>query len=332
MARSFYELLGVDSTASEAELKKAYRKLARKCHPDVNPGDAAAAERFKEIQRAYNVLTDKQQREIYDQVGHEAYVAGARAGPGGAAGYSDMGDIFGGGFSRGPGGYTYTYTGAGPGGMGQGGISDLFEQLFNQGHGSSRSWQGSPFANAQRASVRQRGPDRQHSVNITFEEAFHGKELTLKDRQGATVKVKIPAGIDSGGKVRVAGKGEPGLNGGPPGDLLIVVTVQDHPYFRRKGDNILLDVPVTVAEAALSATVEVPTLDGKVQLKVPAGTKGGSELRLRNRGFPRLNARGRGDQLVKIEIVMPQNLDMRSRELLRELARLNPDNPRVGKW
>jgi len=334
--KDFYQTLGVSRKASDKELRKAYRKLARKLHPDVNPGDAQAEARFKEIQQAYDVLSDKKQREIYDQVGHEAFVAGARGAPGGPQmGDVDFSDLFGAQAGRaGPGGFTYTYTTGGPGGAGGAGgagVQELFEQLFNQGYGTSQSWPGARFGGRPRI-ARQKGADRQHAISISFEEAYSGKELKLKHRSGEMLKVKIPAGIDSGGKVRVAGKGEPGINGGPPGDLIIAVTVQDHPYFERHGDNIYLTAPVTIAEAALSATIEVPTMTGRVQMKIPPGTHSGQEFRLKGRGFPRRQAPGRGDQIVRVEIVVPERLDMRSRELLREFTELNPGNPRVGRW
>jgi DnaJ-class molecular chaperone len=171
-------------------------------------------------------------------------------------------------------------------------------------------------------------------VSISFAEAYAGKEITLRSREGEQFRVRVPAGIDSGGKVRVVGRGEPGINGGPPGDLIVHVTVQDHPYFERRGDNIYLTVPVTFSEAALGTTVEIPTMTGRVQLRIPAGTPGGKELRLRGKGFPHLGgpAAGRGDQIVHVEIVVPHELDMRSRELLRELAQLNPGDPRTGRW
>jgi DnaJ-class molecular chaperone len=337
--RDYYDILGVKRTATEAELKRAYRKLARKYHPDVNPGNPKAEGQFKEVQQAYDVLTDPQKREIYDQVGHEAFVTGGTAAPppgyagpvGQQANVSDLGDLLRRAQQGGaPGGQRVTFTSGG--GMDQGGIQDLFAQLFDQGYGDAQSWQGSPIGARERKSVRRKGADRQHAVSITFEEAYRGKEMTLQDRKGERLKVALPAGIDSGGKVRLAGKGEAGLHGGPAGDLIIHVTVQDHPYFERRGDNIYLTAPITISEAALSATIEVPTMDGLVQMKVPAGTQSGQELRLRAKGFPHLAGAGRGDQLVQLEIVVPQTLDIRSRELLREFALLNPHNPRVGRW
>ncbi len=355
--KTYYDILGVPKTASEAELKKAYRKLARKLHPDVNPGDKQAETKFKELQNAWEVLSDKGKRELYDAVGHQAYV---NAGGRGSA--QDTAASYGPGPGAGPagaGGQRYQYVdqngnpidpsqvedfmrnfggaggrGGGFGGAGAGGpdMSSIFEQLFNQGYGTHQSWEDQPFAGRQRRNVRQKGADRQHHVVITFDEAYHGKELTLQRSGGEKIKVKIPPGVDNNHKVRVAGHGEPGVNGGPPGDLLLQVTVQEHPWFERRGDNVYLNLPVTFAEAALSATVEIPTLDGKVQLKIPAGTQSGRELRLRGKGFPHRGAAGRGDMLVRIEIVVPHDLDMRSRELLREFAELNPGNPRLDKW
>jgi DnaJ-class molecular chaperone len=325
MPRDYYEVLGVKRDATEAEIKKAYRRLARKHHPDVNQSDKQAEAKFKEVQEAYDVLSDKEKRGQYDMFGHDAFSrGGAPPDPGGF----DFQDVFRGGQQ--PGGNSgfegFTVNG--------GNLNDIFGQLFNQGFGGQHSWQDSPFGRAQRTQVRQRGADKQHQISISFAEAYSGKELTLRSREGEQFKVRIPGGIDSGGKVRVAGKGESGINGGPPGDLIVHVVVQDHPYFERRGNNIYLSVPVTVSEAALGASVEVPTLDGRVQLKVPPGTQSGTELRLRGKGFPHVGgpAAGRGDQLVRIEIVVPRELDMRSRELLRELAERNPGDPRTGRW
>jgi DnaJ-class molecular chaperone len=331
MARDYYDVLGVKKGASEAELKKAYRKLARKYHPDVNKSDKTAEEKFKEVQHAYDVLTDPKQREVYDQVGAEAWEKGYRNGPspgGPEQGYGPEA----GGFNQGPGGYTYTWSGDPNAYQSNTQVNDLFEQLFNQGFGGSGSWQGSPFGGRARAQVRQKGADKQHAISISFEEAYRGKELTLRDRSGKTFKVRIPAGIDSGGKVRVAGRGDEGLNGGPPGDLLINVTVQDHRYFERRGDNIYLDVPVTFAEAALGANIEVPTMDGRVQVRVPAGTQGGTELRLRGKGFPHLKGAGRGDQFCRVAISVPKNIEPKARDLLREFDGLTQSNPRLGRW
>jgi DnaJ-class molecular chaperone len=329
MARDYYEILGVGKDATEAELKKAYRKLARKFHPDVNKGDAQTEDKFKEIQQAYDVLSDKEKRTLYDQVGHEVFVNPAAGAGRGWSGGVDPGQGGFGGFDN-DGGFTYTYTSGDE--MGGGGVGSLFEQLFRQGFGTSQSWQDSPFAGRRREKIRQKGADRHHSVSVSFAEAYSGKEITLGEVHGAKFTVKIPAGVDTGKRVRVAGKGEAGINDGPPGDLWLHITVQDHPYFERKGDNIFLTVPVTFPEAALGTTAEIPTMDGRVQLKIPAGSQGNQELRLRGKGFPHLQGQGRGDQLVRIKIIVPRDVDLRSRELLREYEKLNPHNPRVGLW
>ena len=335
MPQDYYDILGVKRGATEAEIKKAYRKLARKHHPDVNQSDKQAEEKFKEIQQAYDVLSDKEQRGLYDQFGHDAFQRGAGAGEPNAGGF-DFQDVFG----RRPGEPGPSSSGAGPGGfegftVSGGGLNDIFGQFFNQGFGGQQSWEGSQYGGRARPQIRQRGADKQHQVSISFAEAYEGKELTLRSREGEQFKVRIPAGIDSGGRVRVVARGEPGINGGPPGDLVVHVVVQDHPYFERRGDNIYLTVPVTFPEATLGATVEIPTMTGRVQLKVPPGTPSGKELRLRGKGFPHLGsgpASGRGDQLAHIEIVVPGEVDVRSRELLREFAALSPGDPRTGRW
>lgn len=321
MARDFYSILGVERKAGEAEIKKAYRKLARKFHPDVNPGDKSAEDRFKQLQHAYEVLMDKQQREIYDQVGHDNFEKGVR---GSSPSEADYGDIF-----RGQGGpQSYNYSDSGN----VNNMNDVFEQMFRQGYGTDRSWSSSPFGRTHREQFSRRGRDMQHEISISFQDAYLGKKIRLRDSEGKELEVSIPGGIEDGGRVKLHGKGEPGINGGPPGDLQMHVSVQPHPYFERKGDNIYLDVPVSFDEAALGASIEVPTMTGRVQMTVPPGSQGGSELRLRSKGFPHLRGVGRGDQIVRLEIVVPKEIGMRGRDLLREFANLTQQNPRLGRW
>ena len=323
MARDFYSILGVDKKASEAEIKKAYRKLARKYHPDVNPTDKSSEDRFKQVQQAYDVLMDKEQREIYDQVGHSNFEKGVRGG-GQGPGDMDFGDFNGG--PAGQRGYTYTTSGD------AGNMQDIFEQMFRQGYGTDRSWSGSPFGNRHREQFSSRGRDMQHEISISFQDAYLGKKIRLRDSQGKELEVSIPGGIEDGGRVKLHGKGEPGINGGPPGDLQMHIIIQPHPYFERRGDNIYLDVPVSFDEAALGASIEVPTMTGRVQMRVPPGSQGGSELRLRGKGFPHLRGVGRGDQIVRLEIVVPKEIGMRGRDLLREFANLTQQNPRLDRW
>ena len=366
--RDYYEVLGVVKGASEKELKNAYRRLARKYHPDVNPNNKAAEGKFKEINEAYEVLSDPVKRRQYDQFGHQPLGApheGAQY-PGGGAGGFD--------FSR--------FDLGGPGGL-----EDLFSDLFGRrGHAA----QTGPA----------KGEDLHYSIDLNFEDAIRGlsTEISLQRQvacptcQGTgigsggqlqtcpacrgsgraraggglfggkqacprcrgtgklpstlcascggngmvlkteRISVKIPPGVDNGSNVRIQGKGHAGHAGGPPGDLYIVTRVQPHPFFERKGDNLYCEVPITVTEAALGAKIEVPTVDGKASMRIPPGTSSGQILRLRGMGVPHLKGPGRGDQFVTVKIVVPQNLDARSQELFRELGRLRPEDPRRGIW
>jgi molecular chaperone DnaJ len=375
MAQSdFYATLGVARGAKDAEIKKSYRKLARKNHPDVNPGDKAAEERFKKIQEAYDVLSDPKKRAIYDQYGF----------------YSDniKEPPFGGG-PRGPAegpAWQYDFSNVDFGEAGeQSSFRDIFSEIFG---GSRRSARPSRVA---------KGEDLEQHLNISFDEAIRGLEARLSVNRGEScpvcqgtgnhpskqaaqcptckgsgqemrshgvmkfptschacggsgkiggrctncggsgrvagyenIAVRIPAGVDTGFRMRVAGKGAAGANGGPAGDLYLIITVRPHSLFRREGTDILIDIPVTVMEAALGAKIEVPTIAGMTLLRIPPGTQSGQKFRLRGKGVPSLRGEGVGNQIVEVKVVIPKVSDERSKEILRELARLNPEDPRAG--
>ncbi len=357
--RDYYEVLGVDRNANEAELKKAYRNLAKKYHPDVNPGDKAAEAKFKEANEAYEVLSDSQKRGRYDQFGH----AGTDPnGFGGAGGFSSDFDF--------------------------GGIGDIFETFFGgSGFGGRSKTRRGP----------QKGADIKYSMEISFEEAAFGIEREInvskmevcskctgsgaktgsnvttcshcngtgqvqikqntpfgqfintktcdackgegkiitepcpacngKGRLRSTKKIKIdiPAGIDDGQTISLRGGGDPGLKGGPNGDLYVNIRVKSHPLFSRQGNNVVCDVPITFTQAALGAELEVPTLDGKVKYTVPEGTQTGSVFRLKGKGIPYLRGNGRGDQYVKVTIEVPKKLNDKQKALLREFAEISGD-------
>lgn len=362
--RDYYDVLGLRRGVSDQEIKRAYRKLARKHHPDVNPGDKAAEPKFKEISEAYEVLIDPEKRRRYDQFGHEAFAAGAR-GPEPGAGF---------------GGFDFSRTDFGSGGLGD--LGDVLSDFFGQ--------RGQP-----EAAGPGKGEDLHYSLDITFEDAVRGlvTEISIQkhsrcgscggsgarpgsaletcpgcagsgrirgrgllrtsqpcprcrgngkiSREACTtcggrgvtfgterIAVKIPAGVDNGSRVRLQGMGEPGRNAGPPGDLYIITRVRPHPALERKGDNLYLEVPIAITEAALGAKIEVPTIDGATAMRIPPETSSGQVFRLQGKGVPHLKGGGQGDQFVTVKIVAPRNLDARSQELLREFARLNPGEPR----
>ena len=357
--RDYYEVLGVSKTAGEADIKKAYRQMAKKLHPDVNPGDKKAEEAFKELNEAYEVLSDAQKRARYDQFGHETPGAG---GPGG--GYGDFGGF--GGFG-----------GGGFGGGGFGGFEDIFSTFFGGGATSAR--QG-PM----------QGEDLRYDINISFEEAAMGcaKEITLvrdetcENCKGSGARpgtqpqtcrtckgsgqvrvtqntafgriqnvrvcetchgegkivtdpcpkcggrgvtraskrrtIKIPAGIDDGQVIRISGQGGPGIHGGPPGDLQVLVHVRPHKYFKRKGTDLYCDVPISFTQAALGAEIDVPTLEKPVKYQVPEGTQPGTVFRVKGQGIPSLRGSGKGDLFVQINVEIPKRLSDKQKDLLRQ--------------
>ena len=305
LEKDFYKILGVDKGVSDAELKKVYRKLARTNHPDSNPGDTAAEARFKEISEAYSVLSDPAQRQEYDQI--RAMAAGGprfTAGGGGAAGFED---IFGGMFG---GGRPGAYAGGAPGGLG-----DLFGGLFGDQGGYSY---GQPV----------KGQDLNARITLDLATAVEGTTVSVETASGKKIQAKISAGVKDGQKVRLRGKGQLSPNGGKPGDVIITVGVPKHQVFSREDNHLRVVVPVTFGEAALGATIDVPTLDGdKVRVKVPAGTQSGQVLRVRGRG---VNAGGKmGDLLVELKVAVPAHMSQAAKGHLEKLIAALPDeNPR----
>jgi molecular chaperone DnaJ len=321
--KDFYAVLGVSADASQDDVKKAYRKLARKHHPDANSGDAASEKKFKEIGEAYAVLSDPEQRKQYDAVRAMAR-GGARftsGGPGGTgAGFDDVfSNLFGGGGGGGQGGNVrFTTTGA-PGAGGAASFEDILS-MFGGAGGSGGPAGGTGFRAPRGA---RRGEDLTADVNLTFRQAVEGAQLSLRvddPMSGVrTVNARIPAGVRGGQKVRLRGKGRPGDHGGPDGDLVVTVHVEPHAVFGLDGDDLRVTVPVTFAEAALGAQVEVPTIEGTVvRVKVPAGTPSGRTLRVKGHGVR--TAKGIGDLLVTVQVAVPQRLDSAAREALEKFA------------
>lgn len=368
--QDYYSILGVSRKAKDADIKKAYRRLARKNHPDVNPGDKAAEERFKKIQEAYDVLIDPKKRAMYDQYGF--YSDNFREQPGGRG--------FGEGFPHG-----FDFSGMDFGQSGQSSFREIFSELFGGG-GARRN----PFESA-------RGEDLEQHLNISFLESIHGLTARMRlsrnkscsscdgsgmDRsagkqtcprcQGSgqegkshgfmrfsgpcrncggtgyvggrckacggsgtlpfqeTITVRIPPGVADGFRMRVPNKGNAGRNRGSTGDLYLIVTVRPHEFFRREGNDIVCTVPITVTEAALGTKIEVPSVDGKALLKIPPGTQSGQKFRLRGKGARSLRGESPGNQIVEVRVIVPRVADERSKEILRELARLNPEDPRAS--
>jgi molecular chaperone DnaJ len=379
--KDYYATLGVSRSAKPEEIRKAYRRLARKYHPDVNPGNKAAEEKFKQLSEAYEVLGDEKKRQIYDQYGfYSDNIPPGGPGPGPATGAGAPGvDFSGFDFSNFDNIDTETEKRGGFGG----GFRDIFSQLFSRSGQREEEEEGP-----------QKGSDIEYQMHLGFWDAIRGTQVRITigrqetcptckgtgsaggasitcpacggtgkvTRQAGTMRftvtcpecggkgrqrrpcpacggsgfirkpesfeVRIPPGVDTGSRVRVPGKGNAGVHGGVPGDLYIVTEVEPHPIFERKGDNIYIKVPVTLSEAVLGAKVEVPTLVGPSTIKIPPGTQSGQKLRLRGKGAPSLRGDARGDQFVEVQVVVPRAGDERTREILRELARLNPEDPR----
>ncbi|MFI8595050.1 DnaJ C-terminal domain-containing protein [Microbacterium sp. NPDC078428] len=315
--KDFYKVLGVSKDVSAAELKKVYRKLARQYHPDSNPGDAKAEATFKEISEAYAVLSDPEQREEYDQI--RAMGSGARftAGGGGGGGFEDVFSGFGGGRAGG------RYSAAD--------FDDIFS-MFNQQQGGGRFGSGrfgQPSGGFQGYGGPARGADVTARTTIDFVTATKGETITLQGEDGSPFKIKIPAGVADGQKIRLRGRGRPSPDGGESGDIVVHVSVRPHPVFVRDGLNLRLTLPVTFTEAALGATVEVPTLGGEpVKLRVAPGTPSGRVLRVKGRGVE--TAKGTGDLLAEVQVVVPSHLEGAAREALERFREAEPkENPRA---
>src|SRR6266700_3883271 len=397
--KDYYEILGVKKSASADDIRKAFRKLARKYHPDVNPGDKAAEEKFKTLSEANDVLSDPKKRKIYDQLGFysdnidpaaaEAY---ARGGPTGAGGF---GGFPGGQPGAGAGqGVPFDFSGFDfndmfEGARGQrsssgGGFRDIFSGIFGGGRGGGFAEEGPepgsdleyqvnvPFWTAIRGGVMRLNITRQNTCsnchgngvieqpgvcpqckgkgtieqnanrmkfnvtcprchgsgkNVSVCPVCHGEGVVGRTEP---LEVRIKAGTRDGQRIRIAGKGNAGSHGGPPGDLYVIIRTEAHPVFHREGDDIYVTVPVTATEAALGAKIEVPTIDGRALLKVPPGTQSGQKLRLREKGIPSATKEGaRGDEIVEVKVTVPMPRDEKTKELLRELAKLNPEDPRA---
>ena len=366
--RDYYEVLGVEKGASDDEIKKAHRRLAKKYHPDLNKDNPEAAEKFKELNEAYEVLSDKEKRAKYDQFGFAGVDPNYGGGAGGFGGGFDMGDL-----------------------------GDIFGSMFGGFGGSSRS----------RRNVPQRGETLQQHIVLSFEEAAFGceKEISVtryencescggtgaaagsspetcsycrgsgqvtqtqrtplgmfqtsapcpqcqgtgkiirnpckkcggngKQRRNRTLKVNIPAGIDDGQSIRLSGQGGAGVNGGPNGDVIVTVSIRPHPIFTRDGSDVICEIPISFTQAALGDTLQVPTIDGKIEYNIPEGTQTGTVFRMRGKGIQNVNGRGRGDQYVRVNIEVPKNLTHKQKELLREFENSTTDENQVqrkGVW
>jgi curved DNA-binding protein len=312
--KDYYQILNVPRTATQDDIKKAYRKLARQYHPDNNPGNKQAEAKFKEANEANEVLSDPQKRQKYDTLGSQwsAYQQGGQ--PGGfdwsqwttsTANANDLNDLFGGGSS--------------------GGFSDFFTQIFGNMSRQSAARRGSTVRTSQRGpqqSMPQRGRDFEQPVNISLQDAYRGTTLTLQ-KDGQKIEVKVPAGVKTGAHVRMAGQGEPGFEGGPAGDLHLVITVQPDPHFERDGDDLKTEAHIDLYTLILGGEATIKTLGGNVSLKIPPETQPGRVFRLRGQGMPTLREPGQpGDLLVKVQAKLPHHLSAEEKKLFEQLAKL----------
>jgi curved DNA-binding protein len=334
--KDLYDVLGVTKTASADEIKSAYRKLARKLHPDATKNDPKSTEKFKEVQEAYDVLSDATKRGNYDQFGHAGI--GGMPGGGGTPG-GDPYEAFRRSAGARRGGATTESWNGGPGvsvedfNVDGGDFGSIFEQLFGGGGSRARGGGFGGAAGGGRSRGRQRvaperGEDIDQAVTLTFAQAARGTTLALQiDRDGKRdqIEVKIPAGVKDGSRIRLKGQGQ--QTGGEPGDLFIITQVAPHPYYRREGLDIYLDLPVSMYEAILGSKVEVPTLDGSVTMTIPPGSSGGAKLRIKARGIFR--GADKGDQFVVLKLLVPKNFDDAAKETIKELSEKFPLDARA---
>jgi curved DNA-binding protein len=300
--RDPYEVLGVARSASEEDVKKAYRKLARQHHPDRNPGDKSAETKFKEVQEAYDIVGDAEKRKKFDQFGYAAFDGGMPGGGWGAGGAEN---------------YQFDFGDLGGAAGGVGGFEDLLGGLFGGGR-------------RKRARANMPGQDVNAEIFVPFKTAALGGEIevTLTQPTRQQISIRIPQGLNDGDKLRLAGKGmPPPSKTGKPGDLIVTTRIEPHPFFTRKGADLHLEAPISVAEAVLGAALEVPTLEGRASVTVPAGTSSGQKLRLRGKGVPQRTGE-RGDLYIQMKVVVPKTLDDSSRTLIEQFAERNPHDPR----
>jgi len=340
--KDYYKILGIDKNATQDEIKRAFRKQARKYHPDVNPDEDRSGEKFKKINEAYRVLSDEEKREMYDKFGvtEGEMPKGGQGGPGGP----------GGGVYRTPDGRTVYYSTGGPGGggfdigdifggmggrsgSGQASSFDFFSDLedifdvFGKGGRSRSARASSPFGRRTSRNVPQEGQDLKYEMSINLMDAFYGgkKRIQFTNPQTGsteTLTVKIPKGIHERQKLRLKGKGMPGINGGKPGDLYINIHINDHPLFERKGDNVYVNTEIPFTTAALGGKVQVQGIDRNLNVTVPPGTEDGTVLRLKNQGFSIVNTENRGNLMVRIKIKVPSKINKKQKELLEELKKI----------
>jgi DnaJ-class molecular chaperone len=312
--KDYYEILGIKRNASEDEIKRSFKKLARKYHPDVNPGDKRAEDRFKEISEAYAVLSDAEKRRQYDMMGHSAFAGGSPWGDRGAP--QNVEDI-----------------------LREFDLGDIFGSFFGGAGGRASRGRESGFWGSPRPAGPTKGQDVNYSMEISFDDSLKGMSTTITVPKTETnggrfrqtterIQVKIPTGVSNGSKIRLGGKGELSRDGGPPGDLYIITKVRPHKYFERKGDNLYLDLPISIGEAVLGTRVEIHTYEGTTRMTIPPWTQNGQTFRLTGKGAPHLKGSGKGDLYVTARVQIPSHVDDESADLIREFNRRNPSAPR----